>query len=76
MPNNTSKKKNQKKEKYYYKNIKLPGHLVDRIKDLIDEYPRLFGYRNPSEFVIEVTRIRLEKFENDLSNLKNFRNQN
>lgn len=49
-----------------YSTLKVPEAMVNAIKKFIEENPEL-GYRNPSEFMIEAIRKRLEekKIEND-----------
>lgn len=49
-----------------YSNIKVPEDMVDDIKKIMENHPE-FGYRNPSEFVIEATRKQLIKLKELIS---------
>jgi metal-responsive CopG/Arc/MetJ family transcriptional regulator len=45
-----------------YQTVKIPQGLFDEVKREIDLTKEL-GYRNPSEFIIEAVRRRLEELK-------------
>lgn len=49
-----------------YRNIKVPNGMINEIEKIIEEREGL-GYRNPSEFIMDALRRRIEELSKDSS---------